>query len=1075
MGWEKPCLQAVAELLVRRHSQGKYVDLTNLVLVFPSRTASRRLLTLLAQIAYENQLTIEPPRVKTVGDFPELLYAQRFPFASALVQQIVWVRAMQRCAKEQQLSAVIPHPPDFGNILAWMEIGRDISTMQQELAADGVDFPKVVETWTKMEERGVSLPAAERARWEVLAKVQSVYHVMLDELKLWDKQSARLFALKNPHPQRDFNIRFQIGLVGCVDLNNIQQKMLERISGNVEVFIFAPESQADRFTQMGCLVPEKWKEPAVDLPDEIISQVTKPEDQAEAVMDWLRNLDGKYAADEITVGVPDDTLEPFISQRLRQEGIVSQYAGGKELSALGPWQLLAALADWLENQKYAGFAALVRHPDMERYLRDVCHLPVNWVEELDTFYNRHLPESVPTKKKPADGVSAAEADIWNLEEVFAEGETGQAAENIPETREILSREAVSQDASSLSDSPGEKRPEILSSLRKVLTHLGALRDSLLKSANYHHTLTLAKEQGIRNSKSAVTPSADAPENWEMETHLAPIPVWGCSVVDFLLKIYGWRAYNPNFEKDHHVARSCLEIRRILVEEMLLPPKLTPKMKFTDSLRLFLDQTGKNRLNSPNVPDLLELRGWLELSMDDSPAMILTGFNEGIIPQSRNEHVFLPNRLRKELGIETNETRFARDMYLLSVLLATRENLKIVFGRLSADGNSLLPSRLLLTGNDETLTRRVKMYFTETEAENRAESASESVFETFPEPAAEIVTGGFSPLVYTETKISRPPRSGYQVPAPMVSPVKKTHMAVSEFQEYLASPYRYYLKYIQKLSVVSDSAGELDGGQFGNLAHAVLQRFGLEEIAVQRAKRDGKTPQKSQDEEASRITRSFDLFLEEYFSRLYGKKSLSTVLIQKEQLRARLHHFARHQARWAQDGWEIRHVEIAKKVPLRAGGGAGDILEFAGGPMIISGVIDRVDYHPVLGRWAILDYKTADSGASPETAHHRFPLKKFAEAGISPPPEEWVNLQLPLYRQLAAEIPEIRVAGLQLGYILLPKDPAKSGFSLAGWTPIDLTAADAVAEEVIQNIRAGRFSERGKKPAYEDDFSWIMKE
>lgn len=1055
LGWEKPCLQTVAELLVARYRKGRYVDLSNMVLIFPSRVASRRLLTLLAQTAYEEELTIEPPRVKAVGDFPELLYSQKFPFASPLVQQIVWMRALQKCAKEQKLAAVVPYPPDAGDMLAWMEMGHEISVMQQELAAEGLDFSSVLDKWDELEKKsGGSLPESERRRWETLARVQWTYHAMLDDLKLWDKQSARLYALKNPHPQRDFNLRFQVGMIGCVDLNHIQKLMLQKVAGNVEIFTFAPESLRERFDELGCLVPEKWKQPASEIPDEIIQQVTKPEDQARAVTDWLRDMNGQYAADEVTVGVLDDRLEPYISQRLRTAGVTAHYAAGTALSSLGPWRLLEVLTDWLDERRYTHFAALARHPDMEKYLRDVCEVPVHWLEELDQFYAQHMPEVVLPRKR-VEEEAALEAVLETPEAESPGADSPDAASPVAEhLQETPDAPALAADASPetvmdamIADSG--QAPEYLPAFQKMLTELSAIRDAILKSANYHNAVNIARSNGIRNTKYATFASMVSSDSLEMDTLAAPLSVWGCCVVDFLLKIYGWRVYSATLERDHQIARSCLEIRRILVEEMHLPHRLMLKLKFADCLRLFLQQTSTNRLNPLNTPDTVDLRGWLELVLDDVPATILTGFNDGIVPQAKNSHAFLPNKLREVLGMETNETRLARDTYILSVLLATRQNLKIVFGRLSSEGNVLMPSRLLLmTQDNQTLARRAKQFFAE------VDDAPEAV-------------GQVSENVTSRTQ------EIYRVPEPVMPAAVKTRMTVSEFNDYLACPYRYYLRHIQKLRAVDDLAEELDGGQFGSLAHDILCQFGQAEVDARQA---GQAPGlDSLEEEAARVTRMMDELLEEKFAQAYGKSAISTLFIQKEQLRDRLHRFAQHQARRTLDGWEIRHVEEKREVLFRADGGRGAVVEFDGGPMTIVGKLDRVDYHPLTDTWAILDYKTSDTGHPPEVVHHKTELAAMAKKGASLTPEHWLNLQLPLYRQLAAELLNLEESRILLGYILLPKDPGKAGFRMADWEEGHLRTADARAEEIIRAIRAGEFPRSQEKPAYQDEFTWIMKE
>ena len=49
--------------------------------------------------------------------------------------------------------------------------------------------------------------------------------------------------------------------------------------------------------------------------------------------------------------------------------------------------------------------------------------------------------------------------------------------------------------------------------------------------------------------------------------------------------------------------------------------------------------------------------------------------------------------------------------------------------------------------------------------------------------------------------------------------------MTRFRDYLACPYRYYLRHECELEAVDDAARELDGAAFGTLIHKVLGAFG----------------------------------------------------------------------------------------------------------------------------------------------------------------------------------------------------------------------------------------------------------
>ena len=264
-------------------------------------------------------------------------------------------------------------------------------------------------------------------------------------------------------------------------------------------------------------------------------------------------------------------------------------------------------------------------------------------------------------------------------------------------------------------------------------------------------------------------------------------------------------------------------------------------------------------------------GWLELPLDDAPALVVTGLNEGNVPASLNSDLFLPNQLRRALDIEDNDRRYARDAYAMSVLAASREKLHLIAGRRSAEGDPLLPSRLLFACDDPTMAQRVMAFFS-------ADPDS---------PGGTITAGKMQPGAE---------QSKLEVPRPRPLSVPITSMRVTEFKDYLCCPYRYYLRHVLKLEGLADSAEELDGAMFGSLAHEVLHALGNEpDVAV------GK---------ADVICKFLDAQLVAAVLSHFGKTPLPSILVQVEQLRRRLAALAQWQADWAAQGWRIEHVEVS---------------------------------------------------------------------------------------------------------------------------------------------------------------------
>jgi RecB family exonuclease len=316
-------------------------------------------------------------------------------------------------------------------------------------------------------------------------------------------------------------------------------------------------------------------------------------------------------------------------------------------------------------------------------------------------------------------------------------------------------------------------------------------------------------------------------------------------------------------------------------------------------------------------------------------------------------------------------------------------------RRNLDGDPLAPSRLLFATDRETLARRALRLFAP------------------PAPVS-----GLPPLAGSLAAGRDQPDFPVPQPAPLEQPLLA--LRVTAFRDYLACPYRFYLRHILGLRPVDDAAEELDGAAFGNLLHDVMRDFG------EGSGRDSTNP--------GEIREILEHLLAQRVEAEFDGRAIATVGVQIEQLRQRLSAFADFQARWADQGWQIRYTEV----PPRDQPGS----QFVVGdePILLRGRIDRIDVHRETGELAVLDYKSSDSGKGPEAVHR--------QGG------QWVDLQLPLYRHLVRSMG--LDAPLRLGYLLLPKDLRSIDVQFADWTQEELDQADEVAREVVRGIRARIF-------------------
>ena len=446
----------------------------------------------------------------------------------------------------------------------------------------------------------------------------------------------------------------------------------------------------------------------------------------------------------------------------------------------------------------------------------------------------------------------------------------------------------------------------------------------------------------------------------------------------------------NAPDDRVVARSLHSLGELLSELATLPDPLAATAGAEGLARLVLSSWSTELVPPVPVAEAIDIVGWLEVPLDDASALAITSAVEGCLPSGQSRDALLPEPLRKALSLEDASRIAARDAWILALAACCRSDLLVLVPRRGADGSPTVPSRLLFRRDPAEVVVAARAFFAPREPEAAAASA--------PTASSRLV-----------------------VPRPPTGPVVVASMRVTEFRDYLACPYRYWLRHRLRLAPVRDDALELGAADFGTLIHECLDRF---------AKREDLAACTDGDALAAELSRILDTFV--HFR--YGPTAAPAVAVQAELARRRLTFFAYVQARRAAEGWKIHLTEHHVKNAT---------LDVDGTPTKLSARIDRIDHHPASGRWQVLDYKTSARGKTPEETHRR--------AG------EWVDLQLPLYRHLLGEVPGIGDHNLvDVGYFNVPARVEEIGIRTAEWTAADYAAADETARKVVRQVRAGVF-------------------
>ena len=990
LDWTAPALPAAADYLIQRYVSGDQLDLSGVVLVFPGRRAARRMLELLVQKAADQWPDLVPPTMVTFDRFPEMLYPQQLQLADDLTQLLVWKKALSSVPKAE-LKAALPHIPDDDAVPSWLSLCETLRGQHNELAADGMEFDQVER------ELIAAGHAMEAKRWLALRRIQAEYLMQMDALQLWDRQAARLVAVDQGECQSDRDII----LVGTVDMNRIVRRMIDQIASRVTVLIHAPESEQHCFDQHGCLMPVAWEDRLLDIPHSIMRIVDSPSDQAAAAVKELSLLGGQSRADEVAIGLANDHLVPTMMQGLANAGLSGRWPIGLKVASSRPYRLLDALVQHLASARngmpsdFSTLSDLIRHPDVGDWINRQPAFAATNVHESNAR-NANSPRSEGSDKQPA----AMRDWLTDLDRYLAD--------HLPLTPGvILGNDTRSKVVGSLCDCVErllvELLPAALRSKARILNaDVGSV--SAAKVTGRKPKATSGKSTVIRSTQRQLTLSeADEPTSQSAHSLLnrqRSLLEWAEGAVRLVGTVYGDISLSEDSLADRAIVECVNSLQTLTKTLRQVPDAVMPRTNCVQALQLILRQIANGHVAPQADDQAIDLMGWLELSLDDSPVVIVAGFNEGYVPESINSDVFLPNSFRQKLGLTDNARRYARDAYALTTLMQNRQKLCLIAGKTDQKGNPVAPSRLWFAADAKSLPRRVRMFFGEPETTASSATASSEV-------AAE---------THVASKTASAPlvrRSGFIIPSPPSGIAAPSEISVTAFRDYMQCPYRYLIRRELRLKHIDDQTRELSAAAFGSLVHEVLNRFGQSKY------RDATTPE------------SIETFLLEELRKLalvrFGRDRSATVAVQLKMLENRMQKFAHWQADTAKEGWRIIHTEADLKYA--------DFSDSLDRPVTLIGRIDRIDQHQTSKDWRVLDYKTSESADKPEATHRK--------------KDEWIDLQLPLYELL---VQSMGIRGqVQLGYVNLPGDLSKIDCQIADWSSDVLDSAKQKAREVAADI------------------------
>lgn len=404
VGWDRPLLHAVRDALYEGRGADERTSFSNWTVVLSGARAGRRLLELLSFGAEAVGGAVIPPRILTLGVWSSLAL-QSGDSATAvgtMARLAAWSAALGKMNAAER-KKIAPVGDDAGEMSALRLLGvaRMIDSCHRELSGELIRFDDVVRLGPMAQD------FADQERWAALAEAQRLYEEELRRAGLIDSGLAAIERIARGviDPAALVN-GGRVMLAGISEMNAAARRIIDRAAGECVALIPAPPELADRFDEYGCVLPQAWTSVAIDVPENAVFAADGPEEQAATALRVIERFTGAAAGagtpiDQITLGAAD----PEVEDRLRRVagrlgGVQIRRAEGTPVSFTRPVRLLLAVADYLERRDFASLAALVRHPDVERWIAQQPEVAASgtrverWLEMLDTYQAEHLHSEI---------------------------------------------------------------------------------------------------------------------------------------------------------------------------------------------------------------------------------------------------------------------------------------------------------------------------------------------------------------------------------------------------------------------------------------------------------------------------------------------------------------------------------------------------------------------------------------------------------------------------------------------------------------------------------------------------------
>ena len=311
LGWDQPIVASAVDHLIadRDVGPGRPLDLTDVLIVVPTRQAGRRLREALAKwsaaqgTAVIMARTVTPAfflRNKTVTDVKEV---------PSTVAAGVWAKLLMEADLTEYPDLFPAELPDRD--YGWaLRTGSTLARLRYTLADAGL---KISDVPGEAEDQ-----LDEPERWMNMGTLEDMYLAELANMGFTDPVVAEINRAKSPVLPEGVKYVVVAAVPAPTPLMLEALKALEKISVQMDVLVHADEKSKDWFDDWGQPDPVKWCKAPIHIPEfqKCVRLAADPQAQASLVSEIIAEHATDIGPNDIAIGVPDATVIPFLESHL---------------------------------------------------------------------------------------------------------------------------------------------------------------------------------------------------------------------------------------------------------------------------------------------------------------------------------------------------------------------------------------------------------------------------------------------------------------------------------------------------------------------------------------------------------------------------------------------------------------------------------------------------------------------------------------------------------------------------------------------------------------------------------------